>query len=85
MRRLVSNLESIMNKSSKFVSVDPTITLNSSFAARWFAQNDRGQFVRPPQTLVDFFPSKIFKIDVNVQKNEFHVPLDIVKIVVSLL
>jgi len=61
-------------------SVDPTLLGNSTPIAQWFAKNDRGKFVRTPEKLASFFEAVKYDVKVEVQRNQFNVPLDTVEL-----
>jgi len=77
---LLSNCSEILPVGGLLFSVDPVIVRDSSVVARWFANNDRGKFVRSPEEL-DFLLRKFgFKTQIHTYKNQFRVPLDTIEI-----
>jgi O-methyltransferase involved in polyketide biosynthesis len=84
LRQLVDNLESIMDRSSCLISVDPSIEKDSTPLARWFANNDRGKFVRSGSDLSKFFDSSRFDKQLERKKRMFHIPLDTNELVIKL-
>ena len=77
---LLSNCAEILPVGGLLVSVDPVIVRDTSMVARWFANNDRGKFVRSPEEL-DFLLRKFgFKTEIATFKNQFRVPLDTIEI-----
>lgn len=78
--KLARNLKNLMNSESRLISVDPTITPNTGIVAKWFADNDRGKFVRSPEQLVEFFLRSEMKVNYRVCKSKFNIPLDTIEI-----
>lgn len=77
---LLNQLRVLNAPNSIFFSVDPTILKDSSPIARWFAQNDRGRFVRTPNELESLFQKSGFKTHIQLKKNQFRIPLDTIEI-----
>ena len=71
---------SVLPKGSKIFSMDPIITESSSRGAKWFAENDRGQFIRKPKELIMLFEKSGFEPSYQVRKNQFRIPLDTIEI-----
>jgi predicted TPR repeat methyltransferase len=74
----------VLGKGGVLFSVDPVITQNSSSIARWFAQNDRGKFVRSPEHLESLLLKSGFSVQVVNKSNEFRMPLDTIEISATL-
>lgn len=78
--KLLSNLFEQFPVGTKFVSQDPTINFDTKRVAKWFADNDRGQYVRPSSRLESFIREARFQqIEMSVVKNSYNIPLDIVQ------
>jgi hypothetical protein len=65
-------------------SVDPVITQESTSVAKWFAQNDRGKFVRSADHLESLLNSAGYHTRLILKSNEFRIPLDTVEITAQL-
>lgn len=74
------NCREILSTTSCLFTVDPVIVKSSSKIARWFANNDRGKFVRSPKRLEELFINNGFEVEINVKNNKFRIPLDTVEI-----
>jgi len=83
MEILVKNLSELLPAGAKIFSVDPTIKSDSSNIARWFANNDRGKYVRSPLELVELFPNRYFSAKMIIREKQFHIPLDTVELVLE--
>jgi predicted TPR repeat methyltransferase len=81
---LLSNLKRFLTPEDTIFSVDPTVTSKTSSPARWFANNDRGNFVRPPELLEAILNASGFKTKISVKSKQFRVPLDTIEIYASL-
>lgn len=82
--QLLLNLKRFLTSEDTIFSVDPTITSKTSSVARWFANNDRGNFVRPPELLEAILNASGFKTQISVKSKQFRVPLDTIEIYASL-
>ena len=83
MERLISNLSLLLLPGSTIFSVDPTIKSDTSKMATWFANNDRGKYVRSPEKLLSFFDYKNFSTEIKVQESQFNIPLDSVELIIQ--
>jgi cyclopropane fatty-acyl-phospholipid synthase-like methyltransferase len=79
-QQLLNNLRSVLQPGGTIFSVDPTITSKSSRVAKWFAQNDRGQYVRSPEILESLLETNGFTAKIALKSGEFRMPLDTVEI-----
>jgi len=76
----LESCRSILEKESLLFTVDPVIVKDTSRVARWFAENDRGKFIRNPDQLEKMFQQVGFTVEVAVRKKQFRIPLDTVEI-----
>ena len=76
----LESCRSILEKESLLFTVDPVIVKDTSPVARWFAENDRGKFIRNPDQLEKMFQQVGFTVEVAVRKKQFRIPLDTVEI-----
>jgi SAM-dependent methyltransferase len=74
----ISNLGQVMPPSSKLVSLDPIIDEESSNLARWFAKNDRGQFIREFSEYERLFAQNNFRLTFRITRNSFRIPYDLI-------
>jgi trans-aconitate methyltransferase len=81
---LLDNLYDHLNTDSVIVSVDPTFLSSTSKSARWFAENDRGRFVRKPRDLEKLFDPLRFDVKSIFSQNEFRIPLDTIEMHIRL-
>ena len=78
--KLLSNLFFQFPVGTKYVSQDPTVNPDTKRIARWFADNDRGEHVRPSCRLEALITEARFQqIEMSVVKNSYNIPLDIVQ------
>jgi SAM-dependent methyltransferase len=80
---LLEGLRPFIQSGGCLFSVDPVITESSSRAARWFAENDRGKFVRNPRELESLFKRSGYKTNITIKQREFRIPLDTIEIVAT--
>jgi len=76
----LTGCRSILNKNSLLFTVDPVIISGTGKVAKWFAENDRGQYIRNPKELIALFEKSGFKLSYQVKKNQFRIPLDTIEI-----
>lgn len=76
----LKNCREILSSSSSLFTVDPVIVEDTTLIARWFANNDRGKFVRSPEKLTELFTNNGFEAKITVKKKKFRIPLDTVEI-----
>jgi SAM-dependent methyltransferase len=79
----LQNCLSVLPKGSKIISMDPIITDFSSRGARWFAENDRGKFVRTSQQLEKIFLRNGVTASIHIKRNQMRIPLDTVEISIT--
>jgi SAM-dependent methyltransferase len=78
--KLLANLYEQFPVGTKYVSQDPTVNSDTKRIAKWFAENDRGEYVRPSSRLEAFImEAKFQEIEMSVVKNTYNIPLDIVQ------
>jgi predicted TPR repeat methyltransferase len=77
---MLENCLSVLPSGSEIFSMDPVIVPNSSRSARWFADNDRGKFVRSPEEIDRFLTSKGLQVVMSTRSNEMKIPLDTLEI-----
>lgn len=71
---------SVLDKDSILFTVDPIITDSSSKIAKWFAKNDRGQYVRGTNAMRFLFKDNGFEPTIKIKRNQFNIPLDTIEI-----
>jgi len=79
-RNFLVGCRSILDKDSILFTVDPIITESSSKIAKWFAKNDRGQYVRGINDMSSLFKDTGFEPTIKVKRNQFKIPLDTIEI-----
>jgi SAM-dependent methyltransferase len=79
----LQNCLSVLPKGSRIISMDPIITDFSSRGARWFAENDRGKFVRTSEQLEKIFLRNGVTPTIYIKKNQMRIPLDTVEISIT--
>ncbi len=75
---------SVLPKGSKIFSMDPIITESSSRGAKWFAENDRGKYVRTLTQLEEIFTVNNLNPTIKVESRQMRIPLDTVEILITL-
>jgi len=76
----LAGCRSLLNNNSLLFTVDPVIITGTGKVAKWFAENDRGQYVRNPKELIALFEISGFKPSYQIRKNQFRIPLDTIEI-----
>lgn len=76
----ISNLSAVLQPGSKIVSLDPVIDAETTKLANWFAKNDRGQFIREPESYVESFRKYGFSVKYEITRNSFRIPYDLLLI-----
>lgn len=76
----LTGCRSVLNKHSLLFTLDPVITADTGKIAKWFAENDRGQYVRNPKELIKLFEKSGFEHSYKIRKNQFRIPLDTIEI-----
>lgn len=76
----LTGCRSILDKNSLLFTVDPVIITGTGKIAKWFAENDRGQYIREPKKLIMLFEKSGFEASYQVRKKQFRIPLDTVEI-----
>ena len=76
LEELGTNLE----KGSMMYSMDPIVTPKTSNAAKWFASNDRGQFIRSADEYKDMFSTFGWELSFNYTQNRLRIPYDTIEI-----
>ena len=71
------NLSEGLKKGSRIVSLDPIVDEQTSLLASWFARNDRGRFIRTAEKYDSLFNEVGFKMEYEVQRNQFRIPYDL--------
>jgi predicted TPR repeat methyltransferase len=82
---MLINCKSVLPKGSQIFSMDPVITPQTTKLACWFAENDRGKFVRTPKELENIFNSHGFSLEFQIKTNQMRIPLDSVEVTAILL
>ena len=82
---MLDNCVSILPRGSQLFSMDPVITATTNKVAIWFAENDRGKFVRTPQKLEPFFTSRGLKVEMLIKTNEMTIPLDTLEVTATII
>jgi predicted TPR repeat methyltransferase len=77
---MLQNLSQTLKKGSTLNSMDPTIVKDTSRAARWVANNDRGRFLREPESLINTLENHGFQVEFRVSKNSIRIPVDLLLI-----
>ncbi len=77
---LLKEVHQTVEERGYLFTVDPTITNETKRIAKWFANNDRGQFVRSEKELFKLFSRNGFEIEAQVKRNQFRIPLDTIEI-----
>ena len=70
----------ILDKESLLFTVDPVIVKDTSTIARWFANNDRGKYIRGPEKIEDLFKKAGFEANIKIRKLQFRIPLDTIEV-----
>ncbi len=83
LNNMLDNCISILPLGSQIFSMDPVIVSSTSRGSKWFAENDRGKFVRTPDKLDKILTSKGLKVELFTKKNEMRIPLDTVEIMAT--
>jgi hypothetical protein len=73
----------ILPVGSKIFSMDPTISKSTSNAAKWFAMNDRGNYVRTSEELERILVEKGLKPSIELTRGQMRIPLDTVEITIQ--
>jgi hypothetical protein len=76
----LSSCREILDKESLLFTVDPVIVEDTNKIARWFANNDRGKFIRSPEQIQRLFKDSGFKADIKIKKLQFRIPLDTIEV-----
>ena len=76
----LSSCREILDKESLLFTVDPVIVEDTNKIARWFANNDRGKFIRNPEQIHRLFKDSGFKADIKIKKLQFRIPLDTIEV-----
>ena len=75
---------SLLSRDSLLFTVDPIICANTTNIAKWFANNDRGEYVRTEKQMYFLFTDNGFKPTLKIRKNQFNVPLDTIEITATI-
>ena len=78
--QFLRNCRAVLDGDSTLFTVDPVITDGSTRIAKWFANNDRGKFLRSPKDLEKIFRNLGFDLKIEVKTKQFRIPLDTVEI-----
>jgi SAM-dependent methyltransferase len=76
----IFNVASVVAPGSKLVSLDPVIDSKTTKLAKWFARNDRGQYIREPEMYAETFKKYGFSIKYEITRNSFRIPYDLILI-----
>ena len=79
LRNLLSEFFDLYGSTAHMISVDPVIEVTSKPIARWFAENDRGEYVRSANKMKDIVKSLGLRIEFEVKTREFRIPLDTIE------
>lgn len=79
-RTFLENCRKVLGSNSTLFTVDPVIVESSTIIARWFANNDRGKYIRTPRMLEDLFKKNGYEVSIEVKSKQFRIPLDTVEI-----
>lgn len=74
----LNNLSESLQTGSKVVSLDPIVDDQTTRLASWFARNDRGRFLRTAETYFNNFEKAGFRMEFEVQRNQFRIPYDLI-------
>jgi SAM-dependent methyltransferase len=64
--RLLDGAMSRLRPGGRFVSIDPTLVPGQSWLSRLFVTNDRGQYIRTPEQLIQLFHHYHPKVEVRM-------------------
>ena len=78
--QFLRNCRAVLDEDSTLFTIDPVITDGSTRIAKWFANNDRGKFLRSPKDLEKIFINLGFDLKIEVKTKQFRIPLDTVEI-----
>jgi SAM-dependent methyltransferase len=81
---MLENCLRVLPKGSQIFSMDPIVSESSSRGARWFAENDRGKYVRTFAQLEKVFLEKNLFPTIKVKSGQMRIPLDTVEISIRL-
>ena len=79
----LSNVSKVISPGSVIVSLDPVIDRHSSKLATWFAEKDRGRYLRAPSHYQKVFEANGFEFGYEIKRNEFRIPYDLILIVAT--
>jgi predicted TPR repeat methyltransferase len=74
----------ILPNGSQIFSMDPIINDSTSRGAKWFAENDRGKYVRSAEQLESIFHGKGLKPIITIKRKQMRIPLDTVEISIKI-
>jgi cyclopropane fatty-acyl-phospholipid synthase-like methyltransferase len=74
---LLEKTSEMQQKNGLIFSMDPIIIQSTTKVARWVARNDRGQFLRTPETYAAIFQKSGYNFEYKVVKNSIRIPVDI--------
>jgi len=72
----LENLSNCLPSGGKVLTLDPVIDETTTQLARWFARNDRGQFLRTPNHYQGMFAKFGFSISFKAVRNTIRIPYD---------
>jgi O-methyltransferase involved in polyketide biosynthesis len=76
MKSLLTQLSEGIPQGSKITSLDPTITSDTSKAAAFLANQDRGKFLRTPEEMHLLLDEFGFSTIIQKHKNQLRIPYD---------
>lgn len=76
----LSSCREILDKESLLFTVDPVIVKDTSKIARWFANNDRGKYIRGPERIEELFNDAGFETNIKIRTLQFRIPLDTIEV-----
>ena len=77
---MLQNLSETLKTGSVLNSMDPTIVNDSTRVAKWVAKNDRGKYLRDPDSMVRILESHGFETEFDISKNAIRIPVDLLLI-----
>ena len=77
---MLQNLSETLKTGSVLNSMDPTIVNDTTRVAKWVAKNDRGKYLRDPDSMVRIIESHGFETEFDISKNAIRIPVDLLLI-----
>ena len=79
-KSFLGSCREILDKESLLFTVDPVVVKDTTRIARWFANNDRGKYIRGPEKIQELFKYAGFEIEIKIKKMQFMIPLDTIEV-----